>query len=331
MTQHDTERYARRIVRISRAAEFRTFWIGTHYPKDAEPDADTRRELNRAVGLRVLELLADKEATPLGPEARFTLHVPSGRVETYLLPLLVYGRYLKYSRSIPQSKWPCTRCRGPACPRCGGTGKLYAWSVEEIVAEPIMARTGGRRTKLHSVGREDVDARMLGRGRPFVIEIRRPLRRHADLADAQRLINERWREEVGVREMRIADHRLAARVCRAQPDKRYRALCEADAPVDLARLQGIRDLTLSQDTPVRVMHRRSNRTRTRRVYSLSASAERDARRFRIETLVQSGTYVKEFISGDGDRTRPSISQMLGVPSRCLELDVMDVLWDPPEA
>jgi len=37
---------------------------------------------------------------------------------------------------------------------------------------------------LHGMGREDVDARMLGRGRPFIIEIKEPRRRHFDLGGA---------------------------------------------------------------------------------------------------------------------------------------------------
>jgi len=40
--------------------------------------------------------------------------------------------------------------------------------------------------------------------------------------------------------------------------------------------------------------------------------------------VQSGTYIKELISGDDGRTRPSISEMIEVPCKVTELDVMEI-------
>lgn len=39
---------------------------------------------------------------------------------------------------------------------------------------------------------------------------------------------------------------------------------------------------------------------------------------------QSGTYVKEFVSGDGGRTRPNFSERLGIPCKVDLLDVQDV-------
>ena len=42
---------------------------------------------------------------------------------------------------------------------------------------------------------------------------------------------------------------------------------------------------------------------------------------------EAGTYVKEFISGDGGRTKPSVSEFLGVSAVCKELDVIKVKHD----
>jgi tRNA pseudouridine synthase 10 len=39
---------------------------------------------------------------------------------------------------------------------------------------------------------------------------------------------------------------------------------------------------------------------------------------------ESGTYIKELISGDDGRTRPSISEMIGVPCKVAELDVIEI-------
>ncbi len=193
-TETQVDRFVARIERFARVVEFDTFWLGTHFSPGhapAYPDElpDARRELNRRVGLRVLERLPGKVATPDDAHARFALQPDTGRVALVIEPVFIYGRYLKFSRLLPQSKWPCTRCRGPECPKCGGTGKIYRWSVEEMLAEAVMEHTGGWGTRMHAVGREDVDARMLGSGRPFVLEIGRPLRRRPDLARVEKAVH----------------------------------------------------------------------------------------------------------------------------------------------
>jgi len=42
----------------------------------------------------------------------------------------------------------------------------------------------------------------------------------------------------------------------------------------------------------------------------------------IDLLTDGGLYVKELVSGDDGRTRPSLSEVLGVPATVVELDVM---------
>lgn len=328
------ERFARRIVRFRRAAQFRSFWLGAQLAarpnsSDTPEQLQARRAFNRNVGLRVLELAPGLEATPVEPEASFTLRLPSGEVAVSLAPLLVYGRYLKFSRNLPQSKWPCRRHGGPNCPKCGGTGRLYPSSVEEMVAEDIMAQTGGKGTKLHAVGREDVDARMVGTGRPFVLEVARPLRRNPDLALAERRIAEKHGEDVLARGLRVVDKADLDALNAAQPDKSYRALCRASDPLPprvLEALDGLEDVLLEQRTPERVLHRRPDIIRGRRLRKVKAAPADAPDRFVLEIAAQSGTYIKEFISGDKGRTRPSASGILGVRCKCLELDVVDVGW-----
>ena len=329
------ERFAGRILRIRRAAQFRSFWLGVqlaHRPKTSDtPEQEAaRRAFNQRVGLRVLELAPDLKATPVEPEASFTLHLPSGKVGVHLAPLLLYGRYLKYSRKLPQSKWPCRRHLGPDCPKCGGTGKLYPSSVEEMFAAAVVEQTGGRGTKLHSVGREDVDARMLGTGRPFILEVARPLRRTADVERIERRIAERHGEDVRACGLRIVDKAALEALNAAQPDKTYRALCQAAAPLPpgaLDALEALGGALLAQRTPERVLHRRRNMVRRRRLRKVKATPSDAPDRFVLEIEAQSGTYIKEFVSSDNGRTKPSASDLLGGRCKCLELDVLDVGWE----
>ena len=132
-----------------------------------------RGAFNREWGKRI-EAATGIPGDPVDPEIVLLADLPAGRVEVTILPLYVQGRYRKLDRSLPQTRWPCRRCEGRGCERCDGTGKTYPTSVEELVAAPFLAETHGEATRFHGMGREDIDARMLGRGRPFVLEILRP-------------------------------------------------------------------------------------------------------------------------------------------------------------
>jgi len=51
--------------------------------------------------------------------------------------------------------------------------------------------------------------------------------------------------------------------------------------------------------------------------------------FRLDVLTSAGTYVKELVHGDFDRTRPSLSTMLECDTDILALDVEEVFLDWP--
>ncbi|HRU06111.1 MAG TPA: tRNA pseudouridine(54/55) synthase Pus10 [Candidatus Brocadiia bacterium] len=331
------EKMALRAVRLARAARCGTFWAGCAFPggpsqKDTVERAAERRRVNRAFGERVERMCPDLVGAADHPDVFFRLFVQTGRVTARVAPLYVYGRYLKLSRQIPQSRWPCTRHRKHDCPRCGGTGKIYPWSVEEAIADGVARQVRFKGTKLHCLGREDVDARMVGRGRPFVLELVRPLDRCLDAGEAQRWINERWGREVQVREMQLVGWRLLNVMNKAKPDKQYLALCECERPVDaesLARLSAMKDVVLDQKTPQRVAHRRADLVRRRVIRRMEAWAADSPQRFMLKLTAESGAYVKEFVSSDAGGTRPSVSEFLGAACRVVELDVLDVLWDLP--
>ena len=343
------EAFAREVLRLRSEYEFGTFWLGTRVagPVTPEEALATKSEVNRRVG-QCLERTAPGLVASLERAViRIELNYPAGGARVQRLqPLLIYGRYRKLSREIPQSKWPCRHCHGAGCDICGGTGKRYQRSVEELVAAPILPicrpfgpAQGG--TKMHSVGREDVNARMLGRGRPFVLELEMPRVRTFDLAPIQEALNRTLAGEVEVEQLRFADRDLLERMLRMSPDKSYRAAVECLVPVPreaVERLGALRDLVLRQETPRRVLHRRANLVRRRTVRTCSvqiSEAGPMVRRFDLAVRVQSGTYIKELISGDEGRTNPSISAILRAPCDCRELDVLEVhcdpLTDPPPA
>lgn len=239
-------------------------------------------------------------------------------------PVYFYGRYRKLSREIPQTRWPCRVCGGRGCPRCGGTGKMYATSVEEIVAAPLLAALGGEAHALHGLGREDIDARMLGHGRPFVIEIKSPRRRTADLDAAVKTVNASSLVELD--RLRPSDFAEVLRLKEDRCDKSYRVevrsppLAEGKVQEALAALAAA---PIEQRTPARVSHRRADAVRRRQVRQARLTAM-SPDGFTLEVTAEAGTYIKELVHGDGGRTTPSLAGLLDVPLTVLELDVLEV-------
>lgn len=72
------------------------------------------------------------------------------------------GRYNKYSRELPQTAWVIN-----------GERKLES-SVEELICDTLKANIKVDDIKFCASGREDVDVRMLGSGRPFLCELINP-------------------------------------------------------------------------------------------------------------------------------------------------------------
>ena len=61
------------------------------------------------------------------------------------------------------------------------------------------------------------------------------------------------------------------------------------------------------------------------------SFEREDGGLRVRLKTEHGTYVKEVLSGEDGRTEPSLSSLLDLPCRCVELDVIALLDAEGEA
>ncbi|HAZ27884.1 TPA: tRNA pseudouridine(54/55) synthase Pus10 [Candidatus Acetothermia bacterium] len=326
--------------------EFATFLFGVHLSPRQEAIEEFlnerfpspwsepfKRDVNRQLGKAFERVLTEqgRQATVdfQRPDVQFTVDLDTGAVVLVVASVFFYGRYRKLVRGIPQTHWPCRSCRGQGCLSCGGTGKQYPTSVEELVLPAFLAAAGGTGGHLHGAGREDIDARMLGRGRPFVVEVKEPARRTLDLERVAREVNSSAEGRVEVLDLRPGTADLVAQVKEEHADKRYRARVELGAAVSEEAFQGaLADLVgeIEQRTPVRVRHRRADLIRRRSVHEargrLVSSTEAE-----VEILCGGGLYVKELVSGDDGATQPNLAALLGVPAKVAELDVLDVLDD----
>jgi len=348
--EDETDRYdtwADRAAAALRGYDFATYQVGTTVPPlleendrllreeaglDPEAGELLKSECNREVGKRLGER-TDTTVDFERPDVVVHCDLATDAVDVQINSAFVYGRYRKLERDIPQTEWPCRECnatgihRGEECSGCDGTGYRYDRSVEELTAPHVREAMDGESATFHGAGREDVDARMLGEGRPFVVEVESPRVRDVDTAELAETINEAADGAVEVEGLRLATYEMVERVKELDASKRYRMTVTFEKPVEPAAfeaaLEALEGATIHQETPQRVDHRRASKTRTRQVYAIEGdlTGERAAT---VEVHGEGGLYVKELVSGDEGRTEPSLAGELGVGATVDALDVLEV-------
>jgi len=329
-----------KVVERLSSYEFNSFLVGVRAGDRVEDREDElrarfkvlwgesiRSDFSREIGKRVMNAMG-KEVAFKRPDILVTINPFTENISLKVNSLFVYGRYRKLVRGIPQAKWVCSRCGGLGCEKCQNTGKLYPDSVEELISQPLLQATAGSDVKIHTAGREDIDARVLGSGRPFIIEIVSPVKRSVNLHLLEKEINSTSEGKIEVEHLEFASKDRVRKLKAGEgAEKVYRAKVEFEENVSdeaLSRLEEtMKQIVIYQKTPTRVMHRRAHKLRKRRILKLKVKRLNPTL---IEMLLrcEGGLYIKEFISGDGGRTSLSVSEATMIPARCVELDVMKV-------
>ncbi|KAM4611487.1 tRNA pseudouridine synthase Pus10 [Polymixia lowei] len=269
------------------------------------------------------------------PDAKFLKHYPcpptqpaskcsTQDIQCLHVSVFVAGRYNKFCRTLPQTPWVIDGKR------------MMESSVEELIADPLLSAFRANGFNFSSSGREDVDVRTLGNGRPFAMELLNPHRSRfsrAEMRQIQETIN-KSSDKISVRDLQIVTRECMGRMKEGEEEKTksYTALVWTQKAIqkeDIVFIDDIKELTLDQKTPLRVLHRRALAVRPRVIHHMSARFL-DPHHFYLGLKTQAGTYIKEFVHGDFGRTKPNLCQLLKTDTDILELDVesVDVDWPP---
>ena len=208
--------------------------LGARIPKDQTEAEDHLRKRFGAGGSAPLKSsLVEEVARQLGelgmgqnlvvekPEILALIDVLTLTVELDIRSHYVYGRYRKLERGIPQTKWPCRACKGRGCEKCDYTGLQYSSSVQALIGDPLLELFGSEEHAFHGMGREDIDVRCLGRGRPFVIELKKPYKRDVDVNLIMDAINSSAENRLEVSDMRPSNRSEVVRVKDTPAEKSY--------------------------------------------------------------------------------------------------------------
>lgn len=308
-----------------------------------KPNLFSERDIERKKHILITRNIFDKHFTPKTVEHETyakhfevppttTIH-PIAFTEISITgpTVFVAGRYNKFSRTLSQTPWVLEGKR------------VMEDSVSELIVEGLRSHFTVKADNFvfSSSGREDVDVRCLGPGRPFVLEImdsNKSLLPDNVAATIEASINGQMKG-ISVCDLQMVKREDLVHIKTGEEKKKkiYRALCHLKTPVTREILQKLTipdGFVTNQWTPLRVLHRRPLLLRPRAIFSTKPSyyrKENGDEVLIIDVVTQAGTYIKELVHGDFGRTEPNFSSLIDEEMDILALDVIriDLDWPPP--
>ena len=317
----ELKKKSKKIVKKLQEYEFNSFLIGSRPPDELlqkeqrlwervgiEWCETIKSEINRVLGKEVEDITGKRMKRRL-PDITVLYDLNTDEVKLNVRSVFIYGKYQKLVREMPQTTWKT---------------RIYPVSVQDIVAKPFIKQTKAEDNTLHGCGREDVDVKCLG-WRPFVLELVNPKKRKVNLEKAMKNINKS--KKVNVKDLEVTNHKRVTKIKSLRPDKTYRAEIIFEENLEnLEEIEKLQGEIIKQKTPNRVLTRRADKVRKRRVKDIKYKAL-TKKKLEITVKTQAGTYIKELIHGDEGRTQPNIADLINNKVKSIKLDVIKVHCD----
>lgn len=181
---------------------------------------------------------------------------------------------------------------------------------------------------------------MLGKGRPFIMELVDPHRSISQYIIYSTSLNEIQDQinstHVDVKVLNLTkvnkEHFESLKEGEEAKLKAYVCICWVSKELkesDIERINSMENLILAQKTPIRVLHRRTLLVREKGVLKMKAYRIND-HFLELRLITTAGTYVKEFIHSDLGRTEPNLGSILGCKADILQLDVLGLGYNSPD-
>ncbi|KAI8897324.1 hypothetical protein BC833DRAFT_594160 [Globomyces pollinis-pini] len=245
--------------------------------------------------------------------------------------IYIAGRYCKLKRHISNAAWVI------------GGKRLCEDSVEELIENFVTKKFRNTGFKFSSAGREDADVLMLGRGRPFYMELINPHHLNVselEMWELQETINNQVDGKIKVNDLQIVSRESTSvlKDSASTKCKSYSCMIKLNKPVPLELLKKaseMKNLTVDQRNPTRVP-RRADLVRVKTIEYMELIPQGiDDNQCTTQVLVNlktsAGTYVKEFMHGDEGRTKPSLVDLLECETiEVIYLDVLEIFLDWPQ-
>jgi tRNA pseudouridine synthase 10 len=308
-------------VKDARPYEFGTFAVGLTMPEGVQEREDELRSTMRMKGRETIKvqlstLIATGVSRVIGkrvdkakPDLTLIADLSTLQVRMFSRPLFFYGRYTKPAGAAQRREW-CSGCRGKGCEKCELTGFNLSPSVEGSVRGRL-SECGSDSMTFTWIGSEDRESEVMPPGRPFVVEVKNPVKRR---------LPKRFAVRFKGGQVKVNGGRILPSRPRRLPGFRFRTriFARTSTPVKEDSLKELR--SRFKDATVR-FNRPYDRPTLKKVHRVSAKAK--GRSLVIDAELDGGLPVKRFVSGD--LVSPSVSEVLKTEVSCRKFDIRRVI------
>ena len=219
--------------------------------------------------------------------------------------IVAAGRYTKNQRGVSQRRPKAEEFNTRL-----DDDSLNCKSIEGIISDKVIADTKGSDVRFSWVGSEDKNSLVLGRGRPFFVEILNPKKR--TFSNNTLIISE---SEIHAR-LDILDEGFPRSLTRSRTVTKILIHCsESLSEKDLKQLDSLAGST------VKLKNRFSSTEK--KIYSVLVDRINRSQ-FYLTTIADSGLPIKQFVGGI-EYANPNISMLIGSNCECISFDILDVI------
>jgi len=224
-------------------------------------------------------------------------------------PLVVYGRYNKKIRNLPQKPVICSACNGLGCHNCNFRRIENLDSIENKITKFLKNKFDGNQVKINWIGGEDHFSLVLGNGRPFFAKILNPKKRH------RRLTKNFDLEGVFLSELK----KLTAQPKGSIPFKSEISISvKTENPISKIHLKKLKTLqNIDIHDPVR-----SKNSQQKKIYKINYK-KTGIKSFHLDLFADGGIPIKSFIQNSD--LSPNISETLDNSCKCIKFDFKNVI------
>lgn len=244
----------------------------------------------------------------LNPDLTFTINFKDESCQIRSKSIVLYGRYTKSKRGLPQKQKSCTNCFGKGCKSCNLHGISEYDSIEGKISEFLFTAFGGTTTKFTWVGGEDQSSLVLGSGRPFFVKLQNPFKRNISLP--KKITS----DPVVIHNLKII----------SDPPKtpiKFNSLIELKISTEHEIISSnLKKLKNILSNPV-VVYEKSGK-RSEKAVSILKYKKISKHLFNLIIKAEGGLPVKRFV--DGDDVTPGITQMMSDRCTCVEFDFLEI-------
>ena len=312
--------YVTKMLQVSKGYQYSSFLIGAKLQPSIIDRDDSIRSKFKLRGIdsvktditqQIGKIFAKKTKKRMyyhKPDLAFTIDFKNDIYELAVRPLILYGRYTKNVRGIPQKQTRCPSCLGKGCFSCNFHGISEFVSVEGRISQFLFKKFGGTQTKIAWIGGEDKTSLVQGNGRPFFVKLLSPKKRKL------RLEKKYLQKEIVIKNLRITN------VIPTEP-LYFRSKVELSVTTNKKiGKNDIQRLKTLKKTPILVSE--NNRKKIQKFIYEIKPRKKSPNSFSLRLTLDGGLPLKRFV--EGNTINPNLTKFLGIQCKCKQFDFKDV-------